>query len=1708
MTITPSKPGDAAVDENTRNASASSAGRGREGESAANAPDDGSESESDHDLRFDKQKAVRASIMDNMLLSLDQIHIAPQRLSDWDRDSRAHAGGPFSTYNTNASATQRPNDGDQHQHQQQSLGLGFPHSHGKGRTGSAGSEWDYGSFIPSLSAYRTRDCLDTDPSRVSNSRDTSYPPTTPVNLPSPQRRPTPFPFDLIDSNPNPPVSPKLPDESGDKPEGSSSWLGRTLARKPSIKSVKSGYRHGQAQAATNKETAGGATLGDSLGSTLSVATPSSWRPRQGYNQNNRRFREGHSPPNLNLQPIPQYVEEAAAPSPAISFNKNFECSSPDEPDFFSLPYSPGSPLSSPMEYEVGVTSPPCTTRPMDGELSPASPEIDAANTTTTRREPSVHTASKTLQCTLNSEPDAMRQLSYSSPRDVMASRSENQSQQQNQPLQKEKSGFFRKFFGGASSKSSTGTGARATPTPVQTRSTVSRHLTERSPSYSHPIWSTGFVSPPPRPKAERHGDQNTLAKIPSGFFKKRKKSLPTSPLPQNPTSPDWNASPTPFESPALPEQSFSGRRNLQIAPATKTEPQRKQSQCTGMLATKQETNKTTETRAKSLWNDGAELHMPQTHGQDEVSSPIDLSDVTKADGVIAHILDRASDSTTSFEKSMQNYLVGAETKDLTEEMTRMRSLTTGSEGNLNIGFLDKQLNAPGAASSNIKTSKNNHETNDENQADDSTHSPTSPQPIVERRWTDELQPQPQQNEDQLPRRTSHGQLQVTTAPGSSMKMTSSGTTPATSSVALTPSSSKGTSPRPSTEKARSMRSVKSHRSLLNDYMTSARAGLANFAGIEVPEEGSGKSRVSPSLKPMLYMPKVSPVGPCCYLQDSDRNSATSGFEGEMTETHGHQPPESMEPKQQPRRGSDFQESNRGTRRDYSEQQTSTPSLPSSDLQDANIAEDRALARRLFETDDPYSIEVITNDEPVVAWLSAPSRANVRRAYMEHFNWTNLNIVNALRSLCSRIPLKGEGQQVDRVLESFSFRWCECNPNHLFKSTDVVHTISYSLLLLNTDLHFAENENKMTRGQFVRNTMPIIQRQVFEQSFLDISRRSRGLSAPGSRSPSQAPTHSQGRSVTARSDTDSDGLHTVSTTPLTADSCSTSHGLSVPGSQIHNHREHGHQSKVWDSQLESVLKEFYNMIQKHKLPLKGAETTKSANHTGNADNSSSLLSLGLRRSPSAMGRSCSDSMGRGSRGNDTASNRMGASNRWGGKSRSRPRLYPPVSMNNRTSIEDQGLWSPAFTSAVRGSKHSLGKMTLSSPSLESVDSDYPMSAMGSDYQQAVGFANALGNAIAKDDGFEGADTDDGEASVYENAGQLLDDDSLELAGAPWVKEGNVKHKHDLDDGGKRVKDRNWTQCFAVIQRGWLRLFSFDSSNTKASKLRNKHDKHSKKGAGTIVVGGGNWLESAEEVDAIRLRQTVATAFPTSGYSKARPHVWALTLPSGAIHLFQVGTDDIVREFVFSANYWSARLSKEPLAGGISNMEYGWSQSVLSLVNQDHQLSMPQRANSAGANSSSSSKTKSGAGGRPNFHSSMRGSFDGSISCPYPPLPGDKINIAEWTPPQQSMVSSALGEKEQIRVIQNYMTSVIEELRHHNDLRGPMSRVFTYRSAQYNRAMSNWERKNTYLLNEHTKSKVYIGALIDAQEARERVYSEREEYKKAMGRPTSSETEPSK
>ena len=381
------------------------------------------------------------------------------------------------------------------------------------------------------------------------------------------------------------------------------------------------------------------------------------------------------------------------------------------------------------------------------------------------------------------------------------------------------------------------------------------------------------------------------------------------------------------------------------------------------------------------------------------------------------------------------------------------------------------------------------------------------------------------------------------------------------------------------------------------------------------------------------------------------------------------------------------------------------------------------------------------------------------------------------------------------------------------------------------------------------------------------------------------------------------------------------------------------------------------------------------------------------------------------------------------------------------------------------------------SVDSLGSNWPQG----DYQQSIGFANALSQAIIREETVGSAGSNGSDREELRVA-PLLEDESLELAGAPWAKEGIVKHKHHLEALDKKSKDRNWNEVFAVVEKGYLSLFSFSTKS-----MRNKG-----KGKATGgVVGGGNWQENAQNLGSFLLRQTIASALPPPGYSKQRPHVWALSLPTGAVHLFQVGTPDIVKEFVSSANYWSARLSNHPLVGGISNIEYGWSDSIVNnaLVAAINETNAPRQSIN---------------GPRPSIQSSLRSSLDQSSGSVRSKLPGDRIAISDWSPPTQSMRASNLMEADQLQTLVTYVAGIEEEFQKHNQLRSPMllavshplvllnrtnAKQFTPRHPNSQKAMANWEKKSSYLLREIVKFRTYIDCLHAAQIGKQRIYTER-------------------
>lgn len=90
------------------------------------------------------------------------------------------------------------------------------------------------------------------------------------------------------------------------------------------------------------------------------------------------------------------------------------------------------------------------------------------------------------------------------------------------------------------------------------------------------------------------------------------------------------------------------------------------------------------------------------------------------------------------------------------------------------------------------------------------------------------------------------------------------------------------------------------------------------------------------------------------------------------------------------------------------------------------------------------------------------------AYVDQMDFSNKDFVSALRFFLEGFRLPGEAQKIDRLMEKFASRYCECNPNlGLFASADTAYVLAYSIIMLTTDLHSPQVKNKMTKEQYVK-----------------------------------------------------------------------------------------------------------------------------------------------------------------------------------------------------------------------------------------------------------------------------------------------------------------------------------------------------------------------------------------------------------------------------------------------------------------------------------------------------------------------------------------------------------------------------------------------------------------------------------------------------------------
>ncbi|XP_042250461.1 PH and SEC7 domain-containing protein 2 [Thunnus maccoyii] len=123
---------------------------------------------------------------------------------------------------------------------------------------------------------------------------------------------------------------------------------------------------------------------------------------------------------------------------------------------------------------------------------------------------------------------------------------------------------------------------------------------------------------------------------------------------------------------------------------------------------------------------------------------------------------------------------------------------------------------------------------------------------------------------------------------------------------------------------------------------------------------------------------------------------------------------------------------------------------------------RRLAERLHKLDGIQRVDVVKHIDK-----DNDFSRSVGEEYLKFFDFTGQTLDHALRSFLKVVILIGETQERERVLQHFSCRFHQCNPD-AFSSSEAVLALTCALMLLNTDLHGQNVGKCMSSSKFVSN----------------------------------------------------------------------------------------------------------------------------------------------------------------------------------------------------------------------------------------------------------------------------------------------------------------------------------------------------------------------------------------------------------------------------------------------------------------------------------------------------------------------------------------------------------------------------------------------------------------------------------------------------------------
>lgn len=614
--------------------------------------------------------------------------------------------------------------------------------------------------------------------------------------------------------------------------------------------------------------------------------------------------------------------------------------------------------------------------------------------------------------------------------------------------------------------------------------------------------------------------------------------------------------------------------------------------------------------------------------------------------------------------------------------------------------------------------------------------------------------------------------------------------------------------------------------------------------------------------------------------------------------------------------------------------------PAPTLAKSDSSEFKEIAAKLFNEDF-----VLIKPEEYTQFLASQDAESsaIRECYMDLFKW-DASLMKSTRMLCLKLYLKGESQEIDRILLAFTKLYIKQHPVNVFCTRDFekIYIVLYSLILLNTAIHNLElnKKSKISQTDYIRNTF---------STFLQQNKKAlRGLTIK-QKIQIERELNTYYEDLAAHELYLKQGDDDVKPVPNTSP------------------------RKLQNPNRLSIAETIKSQISGHdETPLQ----TANINDIATTELSRQLSNSSIWSTDYDGGRRMSLAMKRMTLGTSTVSHITAVNSNYSQSTVKSSRVGFTRALLLDANQRGNTLRNQRSLDQMRQYGHNLGRR---SSRASIITKESTGSQRGNDDAVSVlTIDDANVNHLDLGVGELHYQLEDFDVDDFQDRFDL----KLELQGSPYLKEGLLKLKILNNDQADLAIEpeqvlapaprsgffsflnrpkapargastlgtssasvfNKFTEYFVVVSKGELRLYSFDP------KVIKKHAKKIRKQLGLLVddvdddgddIGDGNWLKNAANVGNYNLCSTIAAIEKLSSSSSpslSKKINFSLTFPKVSKRpqkkfVFEAGTMEVASEFINTCNFWASKITAVPaLEESLSSIQYGWT-NVDALVNSN-------------------------------------------------------------------------------------------------------------------------------------------------------------------------------